>query len=179
MTQTPAIPLTIVAAVAENGVIGDDNRLIWRLKSDLRRFKEITLGKPMIMGRKTFESIGRPLPGRRMIVMTRDPAFSVEGVDVARSFDAACARGRDLAREMGVEEVIVAGGTQVYGQALPFTQTLRLTRVHATPDGDAHFPDFDSTQFRVIRKSDHSSGPDDEFAFSFIDMERCRTPGFG
>ena len=172
MTGTHSIPLTIVAAVADNGVIGDDNRLIWRLKSDLRHFKEITLGKPMIMGRKTFDSIGRPLPGRRTIVMTRDPGFAVEGVDVARSFDAACARGCELAREMGVAEVIIAGGTQVYAQALPLAQTLRLTRVHATPDGDAAFPDFDSTQFRVIREIDHPSGSDDEFAFTFIDMER-------
>ena len=172
-TGADAIPFTIVAAVADNGVIGDDNRLIWRLKSDLRRFREITLGKPMIMGRKTFDSIGRPLPGRRTIVLTRDPGFAVPGVDVARSFDAACARGRELAREMGVTEVIVAGGTQVYQQAMPVAQTLRLTRVHAMPDGDARFPDFDSTHFRVIRKSDHASGPDDEFAFTFIDMERC------
>lgn len=172
MTGTHSIPLTIVAAVADNGVIGDDNRLIWRLKSDLRHFKEITLGKPMIMGRKTFDSIGRPLPGRRTIVMTRDPGFAVEGVDVARSFDAACARACELAREMGVAEVIIAGGTQVYAQALPVAQTLRLTRVHATPDGDARFPDFDSSQFRVTQKSGYPSGPDDEFAFTFIDMER-------
>jgi dihydrofolate reductase len=165
-------PLTIVAALAENGVIGDDNRLIWHLKSDLRRFKQITLGKPMIMGRKTFESIGRPLPGRQMVVMTRDPGFSVAGIDVARSFDAACARADAIAQETGAAEIIVAGGSQVYEQALPFAQTLRLTRVHAAPDGDARFPDFDSTQFRVIEKTSHPSGPDDEFAFTFIDMER-------
>ncbi len=165
-------PLVIVAALAENGVIGDDNRLIWRLKSDLRRFKEITLGKPMIMGRKTFESIGRPLPGRRMIIMTRDPAFSMPGIDVARSFDAACARADAIAQETGASEIIVAGGTQVYAQALPVAQTLRLTRVHAAPDGDARFPDFDSTQFRVTHESSYPSGPDDEFAFTFIDMER-------
>lgn len=173
MTAETGFPLTIVAAIADNGVIGDDNRLIWRLKSDLRRFKEITLGKPMIMGRKTFESIGRPLPGRRMIIMTRDPAFSMSGVDVARSFDAACARADAIARETGASEIIVAGGTQVYAQALPVAQTLRLTRVHATPDGDARFPDFDSTQFSVTQESSFPSGPDDEFAFTFIDMERC------
>ncbi len=172
MTAETGFPLTIVAAIADNGVIGDDNRLIWRLKSDLRRFKEITIGKPMIMGRKTFESIGRPLPGRRTIVMTRDPGFAADGIDVARSFDAACARADAIARETGASEIIVAGGTQIYAQALPVAQTLRLTRVHATPDGDAHFPDFDSTQFRIMREIGHPAGPDDEFAFTFIDMER-------
>lgn len=172
MTAQTALPLTIVAAIADNGVIGGDNSLIWRLKSDLRRFKQITLGKPMIMGRKTFDSIGQPLPGRRTIVMTRDPDFTQDGVDVARSFDAACARGQELAREMGTGEIIVAGGAQIYAQALPLAQTLRLTRVHATPDGDAHFPDFDPTQFRIIHETSHPGGPDDEFAFTFIDMER-------
>ncbi|HMB10904.1 dihydrofolate reductase [Saliniramus sp.] len=172
MTAETGFPLTIVAAIADNGVIGDDNRLIWRLKSDLRRFKQITLGKPMIMGRKTFDSIGRPLPGRRIIVMTRDPDFAVDGVDVARSFDAACVRADAVAQEMGASEIIVAGGSQIYAQALPAAQRLRLTRVHAMPDGDAHFPDFDSTQFRIIAESGHGAGPDDEFAFTFIDMER-------
>ncbi len=96
-------PLIIVAAVADNGVIGRDNKLIWRLKTDLRRYRDLTLGKPMIMGRKTYESIGRPLPGRETIVLTRDPQFSAEGVHVARDWDEAVAMGDGLAERMGAE----------------------------------------------------------------------------
>lgn len=162
----------LVLARARNGVIGANGTLPWHLPMDLRHFKALTQNKPMIMGRKTFDSIGRPLPGRRTIVMTRDPDFAVAGVDVARSFDAACARADAVAQEMGAREIIVAGGSQIYAQALPAAQTLRLTRVHAMPDGDAHFPDFDSTQFRIMAESGHGAGPDDEFAFTFIDMER-------
>jgi dihydrofolate reductase len=166
--------IVIVAALAENGVIGSENRLIWRLKSDLRRFKEITVGKPLIMGRKTYDSIGRPLPGRRTIVMTRDENFVAEGVDVARSFDAAAAAADRIADEMDATEIIVAGGAQVYEIALPKADFLKLTLVHANPEGDASFPHYDATAFCETFREDHPSGPDDEHPFTFIDLARRR-----
>jgi dihydrofolate reductase len=167
-----SVPLIIVVAVAENGVIGRDNQLLWRLKSDLRRFRDLTWGKPMIMGRKTYESIGRPLPGRRTIVLTRDRGFSAEGVHVAHSFEDAMAIGQDIAGEMRADAVAVAGGAEIYAQALPFAQTIHLTRVHASPEGDAIFPAFDGKAFREIGRTEHPKGPDDEYPFTFIDLAR-------
>ena len=158
-------PLIIVAAVADNGVIGRDNKLIWRLKTDLRRYRDLTLGKPMIMGRKTYESIGRPLPGRETIVLTRDPQFSAEGVHVARDWDEAVAMGDGLAE----------GGAEIYRLALPRAAKIHLTEVHALPEGDALFPAFDRAAFREVARRSHPAGPDDEHPFTFIDLERRRT----
>lgn len=157
--------LAVVVAVARNGVIGADNRLLWRLKTDLRHFRDITWGKPLIMGRKTFQSIGRPLPGRRTIVMTRDPEFAVEGVDKAGSFDEALAIGRRLAGEMGAADVIVAGGGEIYALALAVADRLHVTRVDAAPQGDAFFPDIDPARFRRVSARAYPAGPDDEHAF--------------
>lgn len=170
-------PIVIVAALADNGVIGRDNQLIWRLKSDLRRFKEITLGKPLVMGRKTYDSIGRPLPGRRTIVLTRDEGFSAEGVEVARSFDAALAMADRIADEMGAAEIVVAGGAQIYELALPRADILKLTLVHARPEGDAVFPHYDGTRFREIFRQDRPRGPDDEHPFTFVDLARGQAVG--
>jgi dihydrofolate reductase len=172
-------PIVIVAALADNRIIGRDNQLIWRLKSDLRRFKEITVGKPLIMGRKTYDSIGRPLPGRRTIVLTRDETFSVEGVETARSFDAAAALADRIADEMDASEIIVAGGGQVYECALPRADFLKLTLVHASPEGDASFPHFDAAEFRETFREDHPGGPDDEHPFTFVDLARRQRSGFG
>jgi hypothetical protein len=108
------LPLAIVAAIADNGVIGRDNRLIWRLRSDLRRFRDLTWGKPMIMGRKTYDSIGKPLPGRRTVVLTRDRSFAAPGVEVAHGWDQALARADALASEMGTDEISVIGGAEIY-----------------------------------------------------------------
>ena len=165
-------PLIIVVAFAENGVIGRDNQLLWRRKTDLRRFRELTWGKPMIMGRKTFQSIGKPLPGRQTIVLTRDPAFACEGVHVAHSWEKAVATGQELAAAMGADSVVVAGGGEIYALALPHAQTLHLTEVHASVEGDAVFPSYDRNAFRERGRSPHPKGPDDEFAFTFIDLER-------
>jgi dihydrofolate reductase len=170
-------PIVIVAALADNSVIGRDNQLIWRLKSDLRRFKEITFGKPLIMGRKTYDSIGRPLPGRRTIVLTRDDSFFAEGVEVARSFDAAVSMAERISDEMSASEIIVAGGAQIYEIALPRTDFLKLTLVHAHPEGDAAFPHFDKADFRETFREDHTSGPDDEHPFTFVDLARRQPSG--
>jgi dihydrofolate reductase len=166
------LPLILVVAVAENGVIGRDNQLLWRLKTDLGRFRRLTMGRPMIMGRKTFQSIGKPLPGRETVVLTRDPGFAAEGVHVAHSWEEAVARGSELAARMGTDAVAVAGGAEIYARALPHVQTIFLTEVHAAPEGDAVFPAFDRSQFREIRREDHPKGPDDEHPFTFIDLER-------
>ena len=167
--------LVLVVAVAENGVIGRDNRLLWRLRTDLRRFRDLTWGKPMIMGRKTFESLGKPLPGRETIVLTRDPSFSAEGVHVAHSWDEAVETGRKLAAHMGADAVVVAGGAEVYRLALPDVDRMHLTEVHVAPEGDAVFPAFDRSAFREVSRRDHPQGPDDEHPFTFIDLVRRST----
>nr|AIA11124.1 Dihydrofolate reductase [uncultured bacterium] len=166
------LPLILVVALAENGVIGRDNHLLWRIKTDLGRFRSLTIGKPMIMGRKTFQSIGKPLPGRETIVLTRDAGFAAEGVHVVHAWEEAVAQGAELAAGMGAKSVAVVGGAEIYALALPHVQSIFLTKVHASPEGDAVFPDFDGSLFRETRREDHPKGPDDEHPFTFIDLER-------
>lgn len=173
------IPVVIVVAAAENGVIGHENRLLWRLKTDLRHFRTLTLGRPLVMGRKTFDSIGKPLPGRETIVLTRDASFRAQGVAVARDLHGAIALGREIADRLGTDSVVIAGGDQIYRLALPVTDRIHLTRVHASPPGDAFFPQVDPAQFREVRREDHPAGPDDEHAFSVVDYVRhapCGAP---
>jgi dihydrofolate reductase len=165
-------PLAIVVALADNGVIGRDNKLIWRLKSDLRRFRDLTLGKPMIIGRKTHEAIGRALPGRETIVLTRDKTFSAPGVHVAHAWEEARALADRLAGEMGASEIAVGGGAEIYRLALPEVDRIYLTLVHADPEGDAVFPPFDRGAFREVRRQRRPKGPDDEYPFTFLDLER-------
>jgi dihydrofolate reductase len=167
-----AYPLAIVVALADNGVIGRDNNLIWRLKTDLRRFRDLTVGKPMIIGRKTHEAIGRPLPGRQTIVLTRDSTFSASGVHVVHEWGEARSVGDRLAGDMGASEIAVGGGAEIYKLALPEAQRLYLTLVHAEPQGDVVFPPFDRSAFREVRREPHPKGPDDEHAFTFVDLER-------
>lgn len=166
------LPIAIIVAAAKNGVIGDDNRLLWRLRTDLRRFRDRTLGKPVIMGRKTFESIGKPLPGRDTIVLTRDPAFAVEGVTIATGMDEALTKAKAISARSGAGEIMIAGGADVYRQFLPLAQRIYLTRVDATPSGDATFPDVDTGVFQIVTREAHPQGPDDEHAFEFIDYAR-------
>jgi dihydrofolate reductase len=166
------LPIILVVAVAENGVIGRDNQLLWRIRTDLRRFRDLTWGKPMIMGRKTFQSIGKPLPGRETIVLTRDPDFSAEGIHVAHSWDEAAALGSRLGEDMGADAVAVVGGAEIYDLAMPHVQKLYLTEVRAAPEGDAVFPSYDRSAFREARRTEHPKGPDDEHPFTFIDLER-------
>ncbi|WP_186419342.1 dihydrofolate reductase [Bosea sp. CS1GBMeth4] len=166
------LPVVVVAAVAENGVIGRDNQLIWRLRTDLRRFRELTMGCPIVMGRKTFLSIGKPLPGRQTVVLSRDPGFRPAGVHVAPTLDQALARAQELGRTMGAHAVIVAGGGEVYAQALPLADRLELTLVHARPEGDALFPAFDRAAFREAGRSEHPAGAEDDHPCSFVSLER-------
>ncbi|MCJ2070557.1 dihydrofolate reductase [Methylobacterium sp. J-030] len=159
--------ISLVAAVARNGVIGRDNGLAWHLSSDLKRFKALTMGKPMLMGRRTWDSIGRPLPGRRTLVLTRDRGFRAEGAEAVHDWAAALAAAADT-------ELMVVGGAAIYALALPQADRLHLTEVAAEPDGDVRFPAFDRARFRETFREAHPVGPRDEHAFAFVDWERVR-----
>lgn len=169
--------VAIYVAIAENGVIGRDGGLPWRLSSDLKRFKADTMGKPVIMGRKTFEGIGRPLPGRLNIVVTRDTGFRAEGIEVAHSLDDAIRLATVRARCMsGVEEICVIGGGEIYRQALPLADRLHVTHVLATVDGDAHFPAIDPAIWRVAWAEDVPAGEKDSHPTRYTVYERRSAP---
>jgi dihydrofolate reductase len=169
-SEAPTSPrLVIVAAVARNGVIGRDNRLLWRLKTDLQHFRALTLGRPVLMGRKTFESIGKPLPGRQSIVLTRNPDFAVPGVLSAKTLDDAL----EIAAEIDdpaikTDRIMVAGGGEIYAALIDKADELQITEVDLAPEGDAHFPKIDASQWREIERRSFPRSHDDEAAFSFV-----------
>ncbi|HSI39468.1 MAG TPA: dihydrofolate reductase [Xanthobacteraceae bacterium] len=166
-------PLAIVAAIAENDVIGRGEGLPWRISSDLRRFRAITMGKPLLMGRRTFVSLPRPLPGRIIVVVTRDAGFRPpEGVRAAASLDAAIAEAERAGDELGADEIAVVGGAELYAQTLPRAARLRLTRVHGRPQGDVLFPAFDPAAWHEVARQGPVQGEKDEFAVSYIDYAR-------
>ena len=158
--------VAIVVAVAENGVIGAGNQLPWRLPDDLKRFKALTLGKPVVMGRKTHESIGRPLPGRANIVISRRSDLQLPGCTVVNSFPAALAAAGDA------PELAVIGGAEIYAQALSSTDIVHLTRVHTTMPGDAWFPALDPGEWREQLIERHPTDERHALAFSFIEAHR-------
>ncbi|GAA5179854.1 dihydrofolate reductase [Niveibacterium umoris] len=159
--------LALIAAVAQNGTIGRDNALPWRLRDDLKRFKALTLGHPVVMGRKTWESLGRPLPGRRNIVVTRQPGLVLEGAEVVHSLDEALAGCNDA------DTVFVIGGAQLYREALGRADALYLTEVGADVEGDAHFPPIGDAGFREVARESHAAGEGNEHPFSFVDYIRA------
>ena len=136
--------ICLIVAVSRNGVIGRDNQLPWHLPEDLKYFKSVTMGKPILMGRKTYDSIGRPLPGRTNIVITRDPQWRADGVEVAGSLQDALAMAEKACASAGAEEIMVIGGEQIYRMTLPAADRLYLTQVDAEVEGDAYFPEVDS-----------------------------------
>jgi dihydrofolate reductase len=160
------MPISIIVAAAENNVIGSRNQLPWHLPDDLKRFKALSLGKPVVMGRKTQQSIGRPLPGRTNIVVSRQPELYIEGCIVVPTLDAA------IAGANAAQEIVVIGGAEIFQQALPFTTTVHLTRVHASVEGDVHFPPLDPAQWREIAVEHHAADARHAHAFSFIDLQR-------
>jgi dihydrofolate reductase len=164
--------LVLVAAVAENGVIGHDGKLPWRLPSDLRHFRNVTFGHPVVMGRKTYQAIGKPLPGRTNIVVTRDRSFAAPGVVSTRGVDQGFAVARGDAQRRGVAEIMVIGGADLYGQTIACAARLEITLVHARPRGDSLFPPIDPARWREIRRSEHTAGADDDAAFTFLTYER-------
>jgi len=164
--------VVLVAAIAENGVIGRGNALPWRLKSDMAHFRGLTMGKPVIMGRKTYLSIGKPLGGRTTIVVSRDRSFAASGILVAGSLDAALSAGRGDALRRQTDAVIVAGGAEIYTQAMPVASRLEITHVHKRVDGDARFPAIDRAVWRETARVEHSPAADDDAAFAFVAYER-------
>ena len=167
-------PVTIVVGIAENGIIGRGDAMPWHVSSDLKRFRAITWGKPIVMGRRTFDSLGRPLPGRTSIVVSRDAALALpEGVLRAGSLDAALALAREEAARLGADEIIVMGGAQIYAQALPLADRLRLTRIHGAPEGDVSFPPLALAAWREVGRDGPHQGEKDEFACTWIDYERA------
>mgnify|MGYP001179526062 CR=1 FL=1 len=166
--------LCFVVAVAENGVIGAQGAMPWRLPSDLARFKRMTMGKPVIMGRKTYESIGRPLPGRDNIVITRSEAFAPEGVFIVRSVDAALRLAVARATERGVDEIAVIGGGGVFREMLPLAERIYLTRVHAAPAGDVLFPELVRDEWEEIERQAFEAQEGDTADTTLIVLQRKR-----
>ena len=162
----------MIVAAARNGVIGADNTLPWRISDDLKRFKALTMGKPLITGRKNFDSIGRALPGRETIVVTRSPDFTAEGVFIARSIDGAARLGKALAEEKGVDEICIMGGAEIYAQMLPRTSRIYLTRVDADVAGDVVFPALDSAEWGETRAGGCEKSAKNEFACEFFILDR-------
>ncbi|TCT08345.1 dihydrofolate reductase [Tepidamorphus gemmatus] len=167
--------LSLIAAVAGNGVIGRNNELPWRLPSDLKHFKAVTMGRPVIMGRKTFESIGRPLPGRDNIVVTRSETFDVAQVHAARSLDEAERLAANFARRRGVDEIFVIGGGQLYAEAIGRARRLYITEVAGQPDGDTRFPEIDPAIWRAVSRQGPMRGATDTAAMTFVVYERIAT----
>jgi len=164
--------IVLLAAVAENGVIGRGNALPWRLKSDMAHFRALTMGKPVVIGRKTYLSIGKPLPGRTAIVVSRDRTFAAPGIVVAPSLEAALAVARGDALRRDVDTIIVAGGAEIYAQAFPLATSLAITAVHKCIEGDTRFPLIDPKMWHESARSEHAPATEDEASFAFVTYVR-------
>ena len=163
------LQIVLIVAVADNGVIGADDGLPWRLKSDLKRLRALTIGRPIVMGRKTFESFPRrPLPGRTNIVVTRDATFRGQGALVTTSLPDALVLARADALRRSVAEIAVIGGAEIYAQCMDVADRLELTEVHANPGGDTCFPAIDKAQWEEVARVPNPAGPDDSATFSYV-----------
>lgn len=160
--------ISMIAAMAHDRVIGKDNQMPWHLPADLAHFKRVTLGKPVLMGRKTFESIGRPLPGRRNLVISRNPGYQAEGIEVVDSFEAALA----LLVSSAVEELMVIGGGHLYAEMLPSADRLYLTQIDLAVEGDTRFPAFDDGQWQRIDCESHPADEKNPHPYSFETWQR-------
>jgi dihydrofolate reductase len=172
VTEVISRPIVIVAAMGRNRIIGVDNGLPWRMRSDLRQFRAATMGKPMIMGRKTYEAIGRPLPGRDTVVVTRDPVFRAQGVHVVDSLEGAFVLADMLARVKAVDEVIVAGGATVYAEAMDYADKLLITEIDLEPEGDALFPVIDPAVWQEVSRQSFEKAEGDDAGFAVVRWER-------
>ena len=174
----PKIAIVLVAAVAENGVIGQGGALPWRLKSDMQHFRDLTWGKPVVVGRKTYLSFTRrPLPGRTNIVVSRDPDFMAQGVLVAPNLANALAAARADALRRGVDAIVVVGGAEIYAQCMAQADRLVITRVHLRPTGDTKFPFINPATWSAAGQSEHEAGPGDEAGFTIVTYERIAGGG--
>src|SRR5947209_15259277 len=160
--------IVLIAAIADNGVIGRGGTMPWRVKSDMRHLRAFTMGKPVVMGRKTYESLHiKPLPRRTNIVVTRDRSFTAPGVLVAPSLEAALEAARGDALRRGTD-IMVIGGGDIYAQAMPLAGRLELTQIHMTPQGDSFFPPIDAALWREVAREAHPAGPGDDAAYDFV-----------
>jgi dihydrofolate reductase len=166
MAEQALARLELVVAIARNGVIGKGNGLPWHLRDDLKHFKRTTMGYPMLMGRHTWDSIGRPLPGRQSLVLTRDPSFIAHGASVVRSLGEA----RAVSSPAGT--LMVVGGAQVYALCLAQAAVIHLTDVHAMPDGDVRFPDWSRETWRETWREEHRADADNDYDFTLLRLER-------
>ena len=173
MSTTPHIAL--IAAVAENGVIGKDNDLPWKVKGDWKYFKDKTLGKPIIMGRKCFISLGKPLTNRPNIVITRDTSFKAEGATVTHSLEQALETARDMLAQNGGDEIMVIGGSEIYRLALPLADRLYLNTIHMTAEGDIFFPEVDFSKWQETLSEFHAKEPGDSADYTVRIYERKNT----
>ena len=158
--------LVLVAAIGENNVIGRQGELPWRLKSDMQHFRRLTINRPVLMGRKTYESMGKPLKCRTNIVLTHNPALVVTGVTVATSMDAALVMAEKDAAQRGTDEIMVIGGSDVFTDLMPRAERLEITHVHSSPEGDAYFPPIDAQLWRCTAYQEHPAGLDDSASFA-------------
>jgi dihydrofolate reductase len=164
--------IALVVARAENGAIGVGGDLPWRLSTDLKQFRKVTLGKPVLMGRRTFQSLPRLLDHRVNIVLSREPGFVAPGAIVAGSLEEGLTLARRTAKEAGIGEIIVIGGDDVFRAVMPMAKRIYLTEVHASPDADTWFKDFNLKDWRELSRERHEPGPKDEYSFSFVVLER-------
>ena len=164
--------ISLIVAVAENGVIGRDGGMPWRMSTDLKRFRSLTMGKPVIMGRKTFESLGKPLEGRDNIVVTRQAGWAGEGALVATDINAAFTTALSAAQERQVDEIVVIGGAQIYAAAMPRVTRIYLSKIHGAPEGDTTLPDLDSEVWQQKSTETVAAGPRDDYDHTFIVYER-------
>ena len=165
--------LSIIVAMANNYAIGKDNQLLWHLPEDLKYFKRVTMGKPLIMGRKTFDSIGRPLPGRLNIVVTRQKDWQQEGVRVVHHLDDAIKLAGAQALIDGADEIMLIGGAQLYETALAKADKIYLTRVDTTLEGDAFFPTLDESQWQEKKRESFSASDKNPYAYAFCELVRA------
>jgi dihydrofolate reductase len=169
-------PVALIVAVADNGVIGARGGLPWHISSDLKMFRRLTMNKPLIMGRRTFQSLKKPLDGRDNIVVTRDKNFRPPGALIAGGFEMALTLARRCAetRGIGSDEIMVIGGTQIFDAALPTADRIYKTEVHGRPDGDVFFPALEPAEWQEVERSPLPKGPRDDFATTFVVLERVR-----
>lgn len=170
--QAEKVKLALIVAMSDNRVIGNKNQLPWRLSGDLRYFKSTTMGKPIIMGRKTYDSIGRLLPGRANIIVTRNAHFAVDGAIVVNTLEAAIGQARAIAEHDDVDEVMCIGGAQLYHEILPYIDRLYLTAVHAKIEGDAFFPELKVGHWQERKHESYKADSENDYDYTFIVMDR-------
>ena len=164
--------ISLIVAMAQNRVIGRNNQLPWYLPEDLKYFKRITMGKPVVMGRKTFESIGKPLPGRTNIIVTRNPDYRAEGIRIVNTLNEAKALCESIDVVDGTEETMIIGGAEIFAQAMTQADRLYLTQVHADVEGDAHFPEINEGDWEELGREDFSASDSNPYDYSFLVLQR-------